>query len=143
MQWSDLMTRPRIGYVGVGLMGLPMVKRLVSLGYAVTAHDILPRQNDAARAAGAHVAGSPAEAARGADIVLLNLPTTEAVAQAVFGEQGVASALQPPQLLVDFSTVKVDKGRAFAVKLRETTGCGWIDAPVSGGPPASGTGTLT
>ncbi len=45
--------------------------------------------------------------------------------------------------MVDFSTVKVEKGRAFAARLREATGCGWIDAPVSGGPPASGTGTLT
>ena len=75
--------------------------------------------------------------------MLLNLPTTEAVEQAVFGDDGVASALQPPQLVVDFSTVKVDKGRAFAARLRDATGCGWVDAPVSGGPPASGTGTLT
>jgi 3-hydroxyisobutyrate dehydrogenase-like beta-hydroxyacid dehydrogenase len=60
-----------------------------------------------------------------------------------FGEHGVASALRPPQLVVDFSTVKVDKGRAFAAKLREQTGCGWIDAPVSGGPPACAAGTLT
>jgi 3-hydroxyisobutyrate dehydrogenase-like beta-hydroxyacid dehydrogenase len=55
----------------------------------------------------------------------------------------VASAAKPPQLVVDFSTVKVDKGRAFASRLREATGCGWIDAPVSGGPPASAGGTLT
>ena len=137
------MQRPRIGYVGVGLMGLPMVKRLVTLGYTVTAHDVLPRQNEAARAAGAQAADSPGEATRGADFVLLNLPTTEAVDTAVFGAEGVASALQPPQLVIDFSTVKVDKGRAFAARLRETTGCGWIDAPVSGGPPAAGGGTLT
>ena len=137
------MQRPWIGYVGIGLMGLPMVKRLVTLGYPVTTYDVLPRQNEAARAAGAQVAASPAEAARGADIVLLNLPTTEAVEIAVFGEQGVAGTLQPPQLLIDFSTVKVDEGKAFAARLRETTGCGWIDAPVSGGPLASGSGTLT
>jgi 3-hydroxyisobutyrate dehydrogenase-like beta-hydroxyacid dehydrogenase len=133
----------RIAYVGVGLMGLPMLKRLVSRGYAVTAYDVLPRQNEAARAAGASVASSPADSVRGADIVLLNLPTTEAVEAAAFGERGVASTLQPPQLLVDFSTVKVDKGRALAARLRETTGCGWVDAPVSGGPPASASGTLT
>lgn len=133
----------RIAYVGVGLMGLPMLKRLVSRGYAVTAYDVLPRQNEAARAAGASVASSPADSVRGADVVLLNLPTTEAVDAAVFGERGIASALQPPQLLVDFSTVKVDKGRALAARLRETTGCGWVDAPVSGGPPASASGTLT
>ncbi len=137
------MTRPRIGYIGVGLMGLPMVKRLVELGYGVTAHDNLPARNEAARTAGAQLAGSPAEAARGVEIVLLNLPTTEAVEVAVFGERGVASVLQPPQYVIDFSTVKVDQGKAFAARLRETTGCGWIDAPVSGGPPAAGSGTLT
>ncbi len=137
------MTHPRIAYVGVGLMGLPMVKRLVTQGYAVTAYDVLPKQNAAARAAGAQVAASPAEAARGADLVLLNLPTTDAVHAAVFGEAGVAGVLQPPQLLIDFSTVKVEQGRAFAARLRERTGCGWVDAPVSGGPPAVASGTLT
>ena len=135
--------KPNIGYVGVGLMGLPMVTRLVSLGYAVRAYDIVAAQNDKARAAGASIASSPADATRGATFVLLNLPTTEAVEQAVFGEGGVASAIAPPQLVVDFSTVKVDKGRAFAAKLRDSTRCGWVDAPVSGGPPASASGTLT
>ncbi len=137
------MTHPRIAYVGVGLMGLPMVKRLLSLGYPVTAYDVLQKQNEAARAAGALVAGSPAEAARGAELVLLNLPTTDAVEAAVFGPAGVASVLQAPQLLIDFSTVKVAQGRDFAARLRQTTGCGWIDAPVSGGPPACASGTLT
>ena len=133
----------RLGYVGVGLMGLPMVKRLLSRGHAVTAYDIVPEKTEAARAAGAKAAQSPAEAAMEAETVLLNLPTTEAVEQAVFGERGVASAVKPPQLVIDFSTVKVEKGKAFAEKLRAKTGCGWVDAPVSGGPPASGSGTLT
>jgi len=135
--------KPRIGYVGVGLMGLPMVKRLVSLQYTVRAYDVLPDKKAAAVSAGAGAAASPADAVKGADLVLLNLPTTDAVEQAMFGEQGVASALRPPQLLVDFSTIKVDKCKAFAQKLRAASGCGWIDAPVSGGPPASGSGTLT
>ncbi len=124
-------------------MGLPMVKRLLSRGHSVTAYDILPEKTEAARAAGAKAAGSPGEAALNAELVLLNLPTTDAVEQAVFGERGVASAVKPPQLVVDFSTVKVEKGKAFAEKLKGKTGCGWVDAPVSGGPPASGAGTLT
>lgn len=134
---------PPLGYVGIGLMGLPMVKRLVSLGYSVRAYDILPQRVEAAKVAGVHAAASPADAARGAEFVLLNLPTTEAVEQAVFGDEGVATVARPPQLIVDFSTVKVDRGRAFAARLRASSGCGWVDAPVSGGPPASGGGTLT
>ena len=134
------MPKLNIGYVGVGLMGTPMVKRLLSLGYRVRAFDIVPGK---AAAAGADPAASAADAAQGAELVLLNLPTTEAVEQAVFGEAGVAGALRAPQLLIDFSTIKIDICKAFAQKLRAATGCGWIDAPVSGGPPASGTGALT
>ena len=137
------MEKFRIGYVGIGLMGLPMTRRLLDRGYAVTACDIDSARTDAARAAGARVVATAAEAARDTDIVLLNLPTTEAVEQVAFGEQGVASVLRPPQLVIDFSTIKIDKGRAFAARLREKTGCGWIDAPVSGGPPACAAGTLT
>lgn len=137
------MSKPTIGYVGVGLMGLPMLKRLVSLGYAVTAYDIAPGQMQAARAAGAKAAASPAEAARGAELVLLNLPTVAAVESAVLGEGGIASALEAPQRVVDFSTIPPAKAKELAGKLRAAGGAGWIDAPVSGGPPASGDGTLT
>jgi 3-hydroxyisobutyrate dehydrogenase-like beta-hydroxyacid dehydrogenase len=137
------MEKLRIGYIGIGLMGLPMTRRLLERGYSVTVCDIVAARTDAAHAAGATAVATPAEAARDTDIVLLNLPTTEAVEQVAFGAHGVASALRPPQFVVDFSTVKVDKGRAFAAKLREMTGCGWIDAPVSGGPPACAAGTLT
>src|SRR5438874_2610087 len=97
----------RLGYVGIGLMGLPMVKRLLSRGHSVTAYDILPEKTEAARAAGAKAAASPMEVCRDVEFVLLNLPTTDAVEAAVFGEKGVSSAIQKSQLVVDFSTVKV------------------------------------
>ena len=135
--------KTRIGYVGVGLMGMPMLKRLLSLGYPARAYDIVPERTAAAATAGAKAASSPAQASADADLVLLNLPTTDAVEAAVFGERGVASALHPPKLVIDFSTIKVEKCKAFAQRLRAATGCGWIDAPVSGGPPASATGMLT
>jgi 3-hydroxyisobutyrate dehydrogenase-like beta-hydroxyacid dehydrogenase len=124
-------------------MGLPMVRRLRSLGYAITAYDIAEKQVDAARALGAQTATSAAGVTRDADFVLLNLPTTDAVEQAVFGPEGVASTLRAPQLVVDFSTNEVGRGKGFAERLAQQTGCRWVDAPVSGGPPASGTGTLT
>lgn len=136
-------TKPAIACIGIGLMGLPMSKRLLGLGYRVTVFDIAAVRLDEARAAGARVAASAADAVPGADLVLLNLPTAAAVQDAAFGPQGVVTAMRVPQLLVDFSTIPVEHGRAHAQRLREATGCAWIDAPVSGGPPASGSGTLT
>ena len=140
---SNAKDKPRIGYVGIGLMGLPMTRRLLERGYTVSVFDVVSERTELARTAGARVAASPADAVRGADLVLLNLPTTDAVELVVFGDEGVASAIEPSQLLVDFSTVKVEKGRSLAAKLRQKTGCGWVDAPVSGGPPACAAGTLT
>ncbi len=132
-----------LGYLGTGLMGLPMVRHLVSRGYSVTAFDIVEAKRREASNAGATVVERAADVAAGADLVLLNLPTTEAVEEAMFGSGGVAASMRPGQIVVDFSTITVDKGRAFARRLLDEAGCGWVDAPVSGGPPAAGSGTLT
>jgi 3-hydroxyisobutyrate dehydrogenase len=131
----------KFGYVGVGLMGLPMTKHLLSKGHSVIAYDIVAEKTEAARAAGAKAADSPAGACAGVDAVLLNLPTNEAVEEAVFGAKGVASAAK--SLVVDFSTVKVENGRRFSEMLKAKAGCNWVDAPVSGGPPAAANGSLT
>ena len=135
--------KPALAYVGIGLMGLPMTRRLLGLGYRITVFDIAPAALEQARAAGAQVAASAAAAVEGADLVVLNLPTVVAVREAVFGQGGVAAAMRPPQLLLDFSTIPVEQGQALARELRALNGCAWVDAPVSGGPPASGGGTLT
>ena len=123
-----------LGYVGAGLMGGPMVKRLTALGWQVRAYDIVPERS---------TVGSAGEAAIGADVVLLNLPTNEAVMDAVFGTRGLIHIMKKPQLVVDFSTIPVDTCRDHAARLAAATGCRWVDAPVSGGPPAVETGTLT
>jgi len=120
-----------IGYVGVGLMGGPMVKRLTSLGWQVRGYDVVPERS---------MVASAAEAARGADVVLLNLPTNEAVEDAV---ARLLPVLRAPQLIVDFSTIPVEACRAHAARVFKATGCRWVDAPVSGGPPAVEAGTLT
>ena len=99
--------KPRIGYVGIGLMGLPMVRRLLERGYPVTVHDIVDDRSRLAEAAGATVAASAAEVVPDADLVLLNLPTTDAVGEAVFaatagrffhreGRQGTGLRRQAP-----------------------------------------------
>ncbi len=129
-----------LGYIGVGLMGLPMVQRLLKHGWRVRAYDIIAER---VFASGAEGSDSAEEAARGVDAVLLNLPTNEAVMEAVFGAHGIAKVVRQPQLVVDFSTIPVDACRGHATRLEEETGCRWVDAPVSGGPPAAAAGTLT
>ena len=129
-----------LGYVGVGLMGLPMVQRLLKHGWRVRAYDIVP---DRVLASGAEVCKSAAEAGNGLNVVLLNLPTNEAVTEAVFGTNGLSRTVRPPQLVVDFSTIPVDACRGHATRLEKETGCRWVDAPVSGGPPAAAAGSLT
>jgi 3-hydroxyisobutyrate dehydrogenase len=129
-----------LGYVGVGLMGLPMVQRLLKHGWRVRAYDII---SDRIFASGAEGSESAGEAVRGVDVVLLNLPTNEAVIETVFGAHGIAKVVRQPQLVVDFSTIPVDACRGHATRLEKETGCRWVDAPVSGGPPAAAAGTLT
>jgi 3-hydroxyisobutyrate dehydrogenase-like beta-hydroxyacid dehydrogenase len=65
------------------------------------------------------------------------------VEDAVFGPKGLAATMRAPRLVVDFSTIPVDACRRHARELNRRTGCRWVDAPVSGGPPASAAGTLT
>ena len=132
-----------IGYVGAGLMGGPMVSWLVGRGFVVRVFDIAPARRDEAAAAGAQVLVSPAAVAAGADLVALNLPTTQAVEDVVFGSDGLAQVMRPPSVLVDFSTIEVERCRSIAQRLKHASGCNWVDAPVSGGPVAAGNGTLT
>ena len=120
-----------LGYIGVGLMGGPMVKRLTGLGWTVRGYDIVPQRSSVA---------SVAEAVKGADVVVLNLPTNDAVEDAL-GK--LLPVMKAPQLLVDFSTIPVEKCRSHAARLLKETGCRWVDTPVSGGPPAVEAGTLT
>jgi 3-hydroxyisobutyrate dehydrogenase len=132
-----------IGYVGVGLMGGPMVGHLLACGNSIRAFDIVPDRLRNAASLGAIITASPAEAAAGADFVILNLPSTAAVEAAMFAPDGVASTLLPPGLVVDLSTIEVERCRSFAARLHTATGCRWVDAPVSGGSAAAGDGTLT
>jgi 3-hydroxyisobutyrate dehydrogenase-like beta-hydroxyacid dehydrogenase len=120
-----------------------MAARLVGLGYRVNAFDIDAGRLAAAAGFGAAPASSPAAAAEHADLILLNLPSQSSVESAVFGEAGLAGALSPSRLVVDFSTVSPAFCRDTSARLAAATGCGWVDAPVSGGPSASADGTLT
>lgn len=136
------MTSPRIGYLGTGLMGLPMVMRLIDAGYPVSVWNRSPEKATPAVKAGARQTASPAELARHSDVIMCCLTNADAVEAVVFGPEGIAT-VTGPHLLIDFSSMDPDLTRTFGDRLRAANGMGWIDAPVSGGTPAATAGTLT
>ncbi len=134
--------RRRIGFIGLGLMGQAFTRRLVACGHAVTGYDIMADKVEAARGHGVAPAGSAAEVARISDQVHVCVMTGGDLEAAVFGPEGVAAGGSAAKLLVDHSTTEVGTTKAFAERLRAETGMAWVDAPVSGGPPAAAAGTL-
>ena len=126
-----------IGFVGLGLMGQAFTRRLVACGYRVTGYDIVADKISAAETQGVRRAGSAAEVARASDQVHVCVMTKDDLAAAVFGADGIVAGGAPGKLVVDHSTTEVGVTRAFAERLRAEAGMGWVDAPVSGGPPAA------
>ena len=81
---------PSLGFAGIGLMGLPMCRRLMAAGYPLTVWNRSPEKCAELVAAGARLAASPAQLCQGSDMVLLCLADTSVVREVVFGEQGIA-----------------------------------------------------
>ncbi|KTS92350.1 NAD(P)-dependent oxidoreductase [Pseudomonas parafulva] len=133
---------PSLGFAGVGLMGLPMCKRLLAAGYRLWVWNRSPEKCQALVAAGARLAASPAELARQVDMVLLCLADTAVVREVVFGDRGVAAGGRQGQLLVDFSSLEPGATREMAAQLGALCGMAWLDAPVSGGTAGAQAGTL-
>ena len=134
--------RPRLGFIGVGLMGEAMTRRLLDCGWQVTVWNREPERLEKVVPFGAKPVSSPAEVAEASDIVLTCVLHTEAVESCVFGDMGVKQARKHPRTLIDFSTINPAATRAFAHRLRQSTGICWIDAPISGGPDAAREGKM-
>jgi 3-hydroxyisobutyrate dehydrogenase-like beta-hydroxyacid dehydrogenase len=132
----------RIAFLGLGLMGEGFTRRLVDLGHTVTGFDLVAERRLAAAAWGVEPAETPAAAAKGADLVMTCVTTTDDLEAALFGRDGAAGTMSDAAVLVDFSTTVVSRTKAMAQRLKAERGAGWIDAPVSGGPPAARDGKL-
>ena len=131
----------RIGFIGVGTMGLPMAKNLVKKGFTVTAFDSNPEAVKAAAAAGMTAAASAAEAVATADIVVTMLPSSPHVESVYTGDGGVLAAARKGTLCVDMSTIDPAVSQRVA-KAAQERGVRFMDAPVSGGTPRATDGTL-
>ena len=122
------------------------MRRLLDRGWTVTVWNLEPERLCLVVPHGAAAAGSPAEVAAASDVVVSCVLHAEAVENCFFGPQGVAGAGRAAcagKLAIDCSTIPPDAARAVAARLRAEAGMGFVDAPVSGGPPAAREGTLT
>jgi 3-hydroxyisobutyrate dehydrogenase len=132
-----------LGFIGIGIMGEAMTRRLLDQGKSVSVWNLEPERLATVVPHGARAAPSPAAVAAASDVVLMCVLHTAAVERCVFADDGVVKASRPPRLLIDLSTADPDATADMAARLRRETGTAWVDAPVSGGPVAARNGTLT
>jgi 2-hydroxy-3-oxopropionate reductase len=121
----------RVGFIGLGIMGAPMAQHLQAGGHKLYLHDIKNPPFHLIEG-GATVCTSAAEVAARADIIIIMVPDTPHVEDALFGEEGVAKGLRPGKIVVDMSSISPIETKAFAKKIN-ALGCEYLDAPVSGG----------
>jgi 3-hydroxyisobutyrate dehydrogenase len=139
---AEVTNAERLGYLGLGMMGFPMARRLLNAGHDVTVWNRSPGKAAALVEAGAKAASHPRDVAAAASIIFMCLTDAAAVEAVVFGANGVATVSGQGKLVVDFSSIHPEAARAIAARLKAANGIGWIDAPVSGGTMGAEEGTL-
>lgn len=132
----------RIGFVGLGNMGLPMARRLLGAGFGLIVNDVRQERVDALKAPGADVrSGSLQEIGSECRMVITMLPSGDIVRDAVLGEAGLAHHMAANSIIVDMSSADVEQTRTLGAALAEK-GINFIDAPVAGGVGFAQNGTL-
>lgn len=137
------LSQQKVAFVGLGVMGFPMAGHLQQKGEQVCVYNRTQQKAEdwVAQYGGTH-ALTPAEAASGADLVMLCVGNDDDVRSVVYGEHGVLATMQPGATLVDHTTASADLARELALACKEK-GIGFLDAPVSGGQAGAVNGLLT
>jgi 2-hydroxy-3-oxopropionate reductase len=138
---SDFVVK-RLGFIGLGKMGKPMAKNLLRSGFPLTVYNRSQPPIDDLVKEGAASALTPKEVGSRSEIVFLSLPSTQAVHEVVLSEVGVGCGMKRGGVIIDTSTIDPQSTREISGELREL-GLRFLDAPVSGGPEAAETATLT
>lgn len=131
----------KVGFIGLGIMGKPMVKNLLKAGITTTVYDINEKAVAALVQEGAKSANSPKEVATNQDVVITMVPNAAIVKSILQGENGVLAGVTAGTVIVDMSSVSPVASKEFA-KLAATKDCPFLDSPVSGGEPGAIQGTL-
>jgi 2-hydroxy-3-oxopropionate reductase len=132
----------RVGFIGLGIMGMPMARNLMEAGYELMVHNRSPEKAEELGKEGATVAATPREVAEKSDVVITMLPDSPQVREVVAGENGVLEGISEGALLIDMSTISPVVTEELAEALKEK-GASMLDAPVSGGDVGAIEGTLS
>jgi 2-hydroxy-3-oxopropionate reductase len=132
----------RVGFIGLGIMGMPMARNLMDSGYELTVHNRSPEKAEELGKEGAAVAATPRDVAENSDVVITMLPDSPQVREVVAGEVGVLEGISEGALLIDMSTISPVVTEELAEALQEK-GASMLDAPVSGGDVGAIEGTLS
>ena len=132
-----------LGFVGVGLMGLSLVKRLSYLDYKIEAYDKnLEKLKPLKKITNVRLNQNASKISENNNIIILCLDKTENVKEVVFGKNGIVYNAHEDTVVLDLSTTLANETINFANQLNKKTGAAWIDAPVSGGPDKALEGNL-
>lgn len=131
-----------IGFIGLGMMGNPMVRRLMGAGYTVTGFDVVEERLRALERQGMRAAGSPREVAEVADVIITMLLKPEQIEKTLFGPEGIVSAKRRGIVHIDMSTMSPHDEQEWAQRLKRH-GIEKLDACVSGTTPQAEQGILT
>lgn len=137
------MTKPHLGFIGLGTMGEPMARSLRRAGFDVTASAHRRREPlERLRAeAGVSEAADPGQVAAQTDVVVICVPDAPQVEDVLFGTKGIVQSAKAGSLVIDTSTISPVASRRFSARLKECR-IAFVDAPVSGGPARAAAGTL-
>lgn len=133
--------KPRVGYIGLGLMGESIARNLLKAGYPLRVHNRSQAVVERLVGEGAEPAHSPREIAQESDVVFTNLPDSPDVEAVALGEDGIIAGCREGMIFIDNSTIKPETARTIARALGEV-GVAALDAPVSGGDVGAKAGTL-
>ena len=136
------MSNERIGFVGLGMMGLPMAKNLVEAGYTVTVFDLDAGAIEEAQEFGASPASTGAEVAAQSDIIITMVPDSPHVEAAIAGNGGIIEGIRPESVVIEMSTILPETGKRMAELLAEK-GADFVDAPVTGGVAGAEAGSMS
>jgi len=135
------MTKPHVAFFGLGIMGSGMARRLLTAGYPLTVFNRNPAKTAALAADGARAAGTPREAAAGADVLISMVADDDASRAVWLDEDGALAGTAPGALCVESSTVTVGWTRELAA-MAAVRGCEFLDAPVTGSKIHAASGEL-